>query len=390
MKILLVSSSFFPKIDGSTRCIYDHARKLVERGHVVYLVTRAVNLKQIGSFGTNKYEEFEGIKIFRSATAIRSSTRLSLGKFRLALEQIFIILSLQRRIRFDVIHVHGYSACYAALPCKFIFGLPLVITTHGTELLWPRSVWWKSTAEVMVGLLFEKIALNFCDIIIAQSPGVRHYMLKIYGKSIDKKITIIHTGVDHEKFKAPPKSSGEIQILFVGALSEVKGVNCLLRAFRRIHMESPNTRLVLAGSGPRAERYREAAKEMKLNGSVNFLGAVRSDERLLELYGSSDIVVLPSNVGGPISCTILEGLSCGRAVISTNVPGGIPDVLRKGVGILIEREDEDSLVSEIRKLIFDEEHMNQLQSNARKEVVDRYTLDSMIDKLTALYQRLSG
>jgi len=42
LKILLVSSSFYPKIDGSTRCVYDHARKLAQRGNEVYLVTRGI------------------------------------------------------------------------------------------------------------------------------------------------------------------------------------------------------------------------------------------------------------------------------------------------------------------------------------------------------------
>ena len=78
MKVLLVSSSFFPKVDGSTRCVYDHARKLAERGNLLYLVTRSVNVKGAGSFGTQPFEELEGIKIVRTKlfAAIRFKTQL--------------------------------------------------------------------------------------------------------------------------------------------------------------------------------------------------------------------------------------------------------------------------------------------------------------------------
>src|SRR5487761_54224 len=351
MKILIVSSSFFPKIDGSTRCVYDHARKLVERGNSVYLVTRAVGLKNVGSFGTNRYEEFEGIKIFRSGLSLRSSTKLNLGKIRLALEQIIIILRLQRKTRFNVIHVHGYSACYAALPCKLIFRVPMVITTHGTELLWPKSVRWKSPLEIKIGLLFEKFALNLCDIVVAQSEGVKRYMIKLYGNQISKKIRIIPTGVDHLKFRVNPKSIKAPQILFAGALSEIKGLSCLIKAFANVQKKFRDTKLVLAGSGPSTGRYESLVRELGIAQSVKFLGAVRDDSQMIEQYANSDVVVLPSNVGGPISCTILEGLSSGRPVISTNVPGGIPDIINANVGALIKPKDVESLTTELLKLI---------------------------------------
>lgn len=389
MKVLIISTSFFPKVDGSTRCVYDHARKLVESGHDVYLVTRAVRIGSRGSFGSNKQEELEGIKIFRSGISLRSSTEINTDKIRLAVQQVFLSLGLQRRIHFDVIHVHGYSACYAGLPCKLLFGLPLVVTTHGTELLWPKSVRWKTPNQIRIGLLFEKLALRFCNVIIAQSKGVREYMVKFYGAQISKKIRIVPTGVDHEKFKMQEKEASEPRILFVGALSEVKGVSWLIDSFKRVHEKVPAAKLVFAGSGPSMSRYKKQVSELGLKDSVIFLGAVRNDLEIVEQYKNSSVVVLPSNVGGPISCTILEGLSSGRPVISTDVPGGIPDVINGSVGALIQRGDVDALTSELLKLVTDKDYSLQVGMNARRTVEDRYTLDSMVDELTAIYKELS-
>ncbi|MDA4117655.1 MAG: glycosyltransferase family 4 protein [Thaumarchaeota archaeon] len=376
LKILIVSSSFYPKIDGSTRCVFDHARKLAERGHLVYLVTRGVE-------GTPREELFYGIRVVRTSVNFRSGSFFN--KAGLVSEEMLTILRLQRKHHFDVVHVHGCAAGFAAIPAKYLFGVPLFITTHGTELLWPRELWWKPSREVGLGLLFERFVLGRANVVIAQSPGVRRYMLKIYGDSISGKIRLVHTGVDHRKFVPPPMNGQTKQVLFVGALSEIKGVRCLLNAFGQVHREVPEARLVLVGSGPMANEYKELVRETDLNGSVEFQGPVRDDGRLLRLYGASDIVVLPSNVGGPISCTILEGLSCGRAVISTNVPGGIPDVLSDGAGLLMERGDEAALAAYLRRLMNDKEYLVTLEHNARAAVEERYTLDSMVEKLEALY-----
>ncbi|MGI0090846.1 MAG: glycosyltransferase, partial [Nitrososphaerales archaeon] len=86
------------------------------------------------------------------------------------------------------------------------------------------------------------------------------------------------------------------------------------------------------------------------------------------------------------SCTILEGLSSGRPVISTNVPGGIPDIVNSQVGALIESGDVNQLAFELLKLLSDEDYLRKIGSNARASVEQNYTLDSMIDKLILLYK----
>jgi glycosyltransferase involved in cell wall biosynthesis len=381
LKILLVSSSFFPKIDGSTRCVYDHARKLAQRGNEVYLVTR-------GIAGAKQEETLEGINIRRSSYSFRGGNLFN--KVRLMLEQILMIITLQRKEHFSVIHVHGFTSGLAALPSKYLFGVPLIVTTHGTELLWPRKLWWKGSREIQFMLMFEKFVLTHCDIVIAQSEGVKSYMLDIYGKKLEHKIRIVPTGVDQKKFMVPAKMGGPPRVLFVGALSEIKGLSCLLRAFQTVHNEIPDAGLTLVGSGPRAGEYKTMVREMHLNGSVVFQGPIRDDAKLIDIYKGTDIVVLPSNVGGPISCTVLEGLSCGKAVISTDVPGGIPDVLADDVGILMKPEDDAKLAFELRRLMTDPTYLRTIEANARRAVEERYSLDLMIDELTMLYKEVAA
>ena len=60
LNILIESSFFLPKINGSVRYVYDHARKLAERGHNVYLMTGKMD-------GTPAYENIGGIKVIRAS-----------------------------------------------------------------------------------------------------------------------------------------------------------------------------------------------------------------------------------------------------------------------------------------------------------------------------------
>jgi len=71
------------------------------------------------------------------------------------------------------------------------------------------------------------------------------------------------------------------------------------------------------------------------------------------------------------------------------VPGGIPDVLNGGVGLLIERGDWSALTEDLRRLLTDGKLLSMTETRARTAVEEKYTLDSMISKLTEIYAEVS-
>ena len=324
----------------------------------------------------------------RTSFTYRNSTFLK--KTRLITEQMLAIMRLYRSNKFEIMHAHGFAAALSALPCKFIFRVPIVITTHGSEMLWPKETRWVRPAELRLTLRFDSLIMRMCDLIIAQSKGVKKYMVAFYGRAIETKVKLVPTGLDEKKFSVPTKAFADSQVLFVGALSEIKGVTCLLNAFSKVHEKHPDAKLVLVGGGPATQHYKELAEVLGLERSVDFAGVIRDDNRLLEFYAASDILALPSTVGAPIPVTILEAMSCGKAVVSTNTLGSIPDILTRDVGIIIEPGDTDQLAREIERLIIDKELQRNLGQNAREAIVKFYTLDIMIDKLLYYYGMLTG
>ena len=378
MNILIVSSSFLPKINGAIRCVYDHARKLAERGHNVYLVTRKLD-------GTPAYENIEGINVIRASPSYRRTSFWN--RIGLFFSQMALVIMLHRKIHFDVIHSHGTEPALSALPTKYLFKVPLILTTHSTPFLWPSWTWWKSPTEFKVSWLIAKFVVKNVDYIIAQSEGVKSYMLDLHESGLAKKIRIIPTGVDESKFrKSDDQESGKPIVLFVGGLSRVKGIDTLIKAASKVLKAVPETLFLIAGEGPQQQNLEKLAEQLGIRNSVIFKGYVTDDETLVDLYDISTIVVLPSNVGGPVACTILEGMSVGKPVISTNVKGGIPDVIRNGeTGILVRPGDVEELSSAIIKLLTNPELTKRMGDLGRKRVEAKYSLTYMIELLERLY-----
>ena len=175
-------------------------------------------------------------------------------------------------------------------------------------------------------------------------------MLRIYGPQMEDKIRIVHTGVDQEKFWVPPKQGGAPQVLFVGALSEIKGVTCLIDAFTAAHSKVPEMRLVLVGSGPRAQEYKKYVQGLNLDGAVQFRGPVQgrrpAARALQELRHRGPAVErrrpdILHGAGGP---ELRKGGDIDRTCRAASLTCS-----RDGVGILMQPEDGAQLAAELEK-----------------------------------------
>lgn len=121
----------------------------------------------------------------------------------------------------------------------------------------------------------------------------------------------------------------------LGRLGERKGTYDLIKAIERIEVQIPDIKCYLAGDGD-IDRCKQIVEEKKLENNIIIVGWADFDKKL-ELLKKSSVLVLPSyNEGLPMA--ILEGMACGKAIISTTV-GAIPEVVKEENGILIEPGD---------------------------------------------------
>jgi glycosyltransferase involved in cell wall biosynthesis len=189
-----------------------------------------------------------------------------------------------------------------------------------------------------------------------------------------------------ESGKYVAESEKENFILYVGRLSEEKGVYHLINAMSKVVKENPSIKLKLAGTGSEAENLKKFVDELGLNDNVEFLGLLPLYE-VIPYFQKALCLVVPSLWNEQFGIIGVEALACGTPAIASNV-GGIPDWCVDGVtGFLIEPGDEAALAEKITKLINNPELSKRLGENGIKHVENNFSEPVHLKKLTEIYQK---
>jgi glycosyltransferase involved in cell wall biosynthesis len=216
-----------------------------------------------------------------------------------------------------------------------------------------------------------------------------------------RAIAAIPNSVDQEFYRPENKrcQADRKRICFVGRLAEEKGIDCLIKAMKKVNAADPGVELDIVGDGPMREQLQSLSDSLHLQELIHFIG----NSAALSYYRESDIFVLPSLSEG-LSLSLLEAMSCGLPVVASNVEGnrevldphGAAAAIPPGhylvaeYGIMVNPGDVDGLASAMVRLLNDDALSHQLQSSARRHVEKNYALDKIADDYQSLYASLGG
>jgi glycosyltransferase involved in cell wall biosynthesis len=120
--------------------------------------------------------------------------------------------------------------------------------------------------------------------------------------------------------------------------------------------------------------------------NVHFIGQVANVD---EFYQLSDIFVLPSYAEG-MPNALLEAMACGLPVIASRI-GGVVDVVEEGkTGILFESGNVAELSSALKRLLEDGALRRKLGAEARKTIIEKFSIDKVVYEYIGLYKKLLG
>ena len=159
-------------------------------------------------------------------------------------------------------------------------------------------------------------------------------------------------------------------LLYVGRISEEKGVNELPYIYQRALKSIPDLQLVIAGKGPEEEKLK---KELT---AAKFLGWVEHSS-LPDIYSTADMLVMPSRFD-TFGNVIVEAFSCGCPVISYNTKGPKDIIENEKSGYLVNTKEKmaDTIIAH-----FKNEKNKTKMSRAAEERAKDFTADSIIGKL---------
>ena len=247
-----------------------------------------------------------------------------------------------------------------------------------------RAVFCDSTAKDNVKTRFKEIAKSFffhrCHGIFCYGTRSKEY-IQSYG--IDPRVIYSPcqaAALPHDydatailnRYQACVQRDGESPtFLYVGRLSKEKGLEDLLAAFRRLHEQLPEAKLLLAGPGSERDRLRSQAIAWGLEKSVGFLGNQTPDQ-IGELLEISTAMVLPSH-REPWGLVVNEALSYGCPVVVSDICGCTPELVLNGVtGYVFPAGDVGALCESMLQAIA----LNRNRFNTAKrclEVISQYT-----------------
>ncbi len=262
---------------------------------------------------------------------------------------------------FDIIHAHyAIPQGFLGLLLKKVKKKPLVITVHGSDIL--------VLGKNRITKFFVASVLKNADCIIAVS---RHLKRRVIDLGVEEsKVKVIYAGISFSLKNE--KEEKERRVVYIGSLVKQKGVDILLKAFKDIDAE-----LFIVGNGKERDNLEKIAGK-----KVYFLGEM---ENLDKIFSKASVLVLPSREEG-FGLVLLEAMSRGIPVVATRV-GGIPEVINKKNGLLVERENVEELRKAISSILNNRKTAKKLSSYGRK-TVKKFSWRKMAHEVDCIYENL--
>ena len=173
-------------------------------------------------------------------------------------------------------------------------------------------------------------------------------------------------------------------LLFVGRLVRYKGLDVLLRALPGL-----DARLVIVGDGPLRGALEAMVRELRIGDRVHLAGELADEDRLAWLHACAALVLPSTTRQEAFGMAQLEAMLCGRPVVSTDLPTGVPWVNVHGeTGVVVPPGDVASLRGALERLVADSDLRQALGAAARQRVLKMFTADRMCAVTLALYHGL--
>lgn len=212
--------------------------------------------------------------------------------------------------------------------------------------------------------------VNNCHKAFSISEYNINYVIDNYKNIKREKLTLSRLGVfrPQQIAQKPLTTNGELKLGIISWFVEKKGIKYLLEAFKILKDEGfDGINLELAGDGPLKNQFLEFINENGLQRSVNYLGKLNNEQKP-GFFSSLDAFILPSiklkNDHDGIPVVLMEAISYGLPIISTNV-SGIPEICIDNYnGYLIEEKNVNAIITAIKNIFKSRDNLNRLKENS--------------------------
>ncbi|GAB1545537.1 glycosyltransferase [Scytonema sp. NUACC21] len=315
----------------------------------------------------------------------------------------------------DVVHVHNFFPLLSPAlydPCRDA-NIPVVQTLHNYRLGCPKAMLFRD-GKICEDCINKAVpwsgVVNGCyrgsrlqSAAVATMLTV-HSLRGTWQNRVDAYIALtkfhkakmVQAGLPEEKICIKPNfvlspdspsqsSKSKNYALFVGRLSEEKGLATLIDAYAQGNISIP---LKIVGEGPMAEALHQQVHNRGLGEAIAFLGR-QSKATVLELMYNSQFLVFPSIWYEGFPLTIAEAFACSLPVVAPKL-GSMAEIVSDGItGLHFEAGNSLDLATKINWAIANPDTINAMGTNARCTYEAKYTPEANYKQLMEIYQQVT-
>jgi polysaccharide biosynthesis protein PelF len=302
----------------------------------------------------------------------------------------------------EVSVTHTTAAAFCGIPCitaKVRRGTPMIVTEHGVylreqNLFLSRFRRLFFCKQFLLNLISAVVRANYfhADVV----APVCHYNTRweLAHGTPQHKIRVIYNGVDPEVFSAGAGHDRLTEgrgrhVIATARIDPLKDIETFLRVASRIRQTHPDVRFTIFGSVGDQEYYKKCLalrRELALDDVVTMGIAAKDTDAVVAAYRDADIVLLTS-ISEAFPYSVIEAMSCERAVVASDV-GGVGEALEE-CGMLVRPRDVDGFATAVRQLLDDASLRARMGRRARSRVLEEFRLDGSIAAYLDLYRRMA-
>lgn len=390
MKILVLSDLYPPYYEGGHEIqIKMIADGLSKAGHSIYVLTSKYGIG-VEHVENNIYRLLNYNDRTRQGNLRYHHIRMAfLGRMN-----YLITNRVARHLAPDIVYA-GQISHLSVFPMKAIQNYNVPIVHHLGNYFFVDLVKDCLLEKNSIKRLYRKIRFGFTDIkdfdfthIITASQKVKNRYVEVGFR--ENNISVVSLAsvpldvVKKEEFRPGRKRQSIIRLLYVGRISQEKGVDVAVESLG--HMVNclgvRKITLTIIGDGDSTyiEKLNTLIDRRGVRNCVEFRSKMRWDD-VLKLYSDYDILVFPSIWEEPFSGVLIEAMSQGVPIVAT-ATGGTPELIKHGWnGLLVAPNDAIEMADRIMELVDNPGLMQRLSINGIRLIREKYTDKKIVDQI---------
>lgn len=348
MRILIFSwrDIKYPGWGGAEVLTLKLAKCWVAKGHKVSIISAKFP-------GAKGKEIIEGVRIFRPAKFYAQSP----FEYLTFLYQTVKFYRRQLAGKYDLVidQVHGvpFFTPFFVKEKVIFFPLEVAKTIWFYEVQFPFSL-----IGFLLELFYIRVFRNRPFLTI--SPSTAEDLTKFGAKDV----YTITPGANFKPFKKIPQKNRFPVLISLGRITEMKRIEHIIQAFRLLHKELPNIKLIVAGQGEAKylTKLKELCRKTAIDDRVIFTGFLSESEK--RRYLSQAWILVSSSLREGWGLTVIEAAACGTPTVAYRIPGLVDSIKNQETGFLCQKNNPEELAKNIKRLLVNRSLRKRISQNA--------------------------